>query len=254
MKKQSIYTYYFFGTCIRYLQDVKAGASIKGEGYILENIDSLLKSLDELSLHVTRRVAYDLAVFRDELSKKKGNKPVVSEEEASRLSKVMGGIRKTLDAEIMGFEAFVVTPKILDVKKLLDNVASLLAPDVFSSLPQIAKYDINEAGKCIAFERPTAAAFHVLRGTEEVLRLFYCTLIRRRRVSPLMWWDMVNDLRSRQKTKKHETLYNNLDNIRFSFRNPTQHPEKIYDIHEVQDLWSLCVEAINRMIRILKAK
>ena len=42
-------------------------------------------------------------------------------------------------------------------------------------------------------------------------------------------------------------LLNNLDNIRQSFRNPTQHPEKIYDIQEVQDLWSLCVDVVNRM-------
>jgi len=42
-----------------------------------------------------------------------------------------------------------------------------------------------------------------------------------------------------------------LDNIRRSFRNPTQHPDKIYDIQEVQDLFGLCIDAINRMITLL---
>jgi hypothetical protein len=64
---------------------------------------------------------------------------------------------------------------------------------------------------------------------------------------------MVNDLRIRTRTKKHVTLYNNLDNIRLSFRNPTQHPEMIYNLDEVQDLWALCVEVINRMINIISS-
>jgi len=40
-----------------------------------------------------------------------------------------------------------------------------------------------------------------------------------------------------------------LDHIRRSFRNPTQHPDKIYDIQEAQDLFGLCVDAVNRMSR-----
>src|SRR5258706_16076864 len=105
-------------------------------------------------------------------------------------------------------------------------------------MPPIAKYDVEEAGKCIAFERPTAAAFHLLRGTESVLKDFYCTMIKQKRCQ-LMWGPMVADLRKRPKTKKNIVLLDNLDNIRRSFRNPTQHPEKIYDIQEVQDLWGL---------------
>ncbi len=164
----------------------------------------------------------------------------------------MNDIRKTLEVELAGFTAFVVTPKILDTGKLLNNVPSLLRPNVFSDLPEIAQHDLSEAGKCIAFERPTAAAFHLLRGTESVLRNFYCILIHQKRIPPpLMWANMVIDLRKRPKTKMHVTLYNNLDNIRLSYRNPTQHPEKTYDINEAQDLWSLCVEAINRMTTIL---
>jgi hypothetical protein len=43
-------------------------------------------------------------------------------------------------------------------------------------------------------------------------------------------------------------LLNNLDNIREHYRNPTQHPDKVYDINEVQDLFGLCIDAINRMV------
>jgi hypothetical protein len=133
----------------------------------------------------------------------------------------------------------------------LENIGSLLAPGVYRKLPELARYDFAEAGKCIAFERPTAAAFHILRGTEGVLKHFYLTMIKRGRIKNLLWGPVVEDLRAHRKTQKHEVLYSNLDNIRRSFRNPTQHPDMTYDIHEVQDLLPLCIETINRMVKIM---
>lgn len=90
------------------------------------------------------------------------------------------------------------------------------------SIPKVAQYDFEEAGKCLAFERSTAAAFHILRGTEGVLRSYYCSLVRRKesRVNPLLWGPMVDSLKKLQK-QPPIVLLNNLDNLRFSFRNPT---------------------------------
>jgi hypothetical protein len=253
MKKEPIDGYIYFGACVRYLQDCEPGIKINGRGYILYNIGSFFDYLDALGLQVTQRASEELANIRDEFSKKTDKNAELTQEEASRLGKIIENIRNTLEAELAGYHAFVVTPKILDTEKLLNDVSALMRPKVFGALPEVAQYDLSEAGKCIAFERPTAAAFHLLRGTESVLRHFYCTLIQHKRIPPpLMWADMVNDLRNRLKTKKHVTLYNNLDNIRLSYRNPTQHPEKIYDIHEAQDLWPLCIEVINRMALILQ--
>ncbi len=215
MKRQSISSYFYFGTCMRYLQDAPVGHKIKGKGFILGNIGNFLTSLNALSLEVTCRTsAYDdLVAFSKELEKVTDKDAELSADQSSKLIELITDIRKTLAAELLGYEAFIVTPKILDTKKLLDDVASLFAPNMFSTLPDITQYDFTEAGKCIAFERPTAAAYHLLRGTEAVLRFFYCTLVHQKRVSPLMWGNMVIDLRNRQKTKKHATLYNNLENI-----------------------------------------
>lgn len=247
--------YLYFGTCLRYLQDAPTGHRIKGTPSILDNIDRFLQTLGDIGLEVTLRISAcrDLMDFREELDKTTPTGAELSVNQGDKLSRLMTDIRQTLEAELLVREAFVVTPKILDVSKLLNNVDALFAPDIFSELPEISQYDFAEAGKCIAFERPTAAAFHLLRGTEAVLRHFYCTFVRRKRVSHLMWGDMVKDLRERRKTKRYVTLYNNLDSIRLSYRNPTQHPDKVYDVQEVQDLWPLCVEVINRMTRILKA-
>ncbi len=253
MEKKSINNYFYFGTAVRYLQDTTEGLSIFGEGMVLDNINSCLSNIDSLNLQVTEVASYKLSSFRDKLKIINDKEAKLSSDQAKELRDICHELRPTLQAELVTHEAFVVTQKRFNVNGLLEDIGSLMSPNVFSSLPDITQYDFSEAGKCIAFERPTAAAFHLLRGTEAVLRMYYCSLIRRNRVSPLLWGDMLRDLRLRTKTKRHVTLYNNLDNIRYSYRNPTQHPDAIYDIHEVQDLLPLCFETVNRMMKILKA-
>jgi len=249
MQSKSILSYIIFGTELRFIQDVKAGWLVHKRGWILENINRFFAHLQEFDLPVTQRAAYNLRQFGDELAKSNSDHKL-TDNEASKLGTIMNNLRNTLFAEADGHLAFIVIDKRIDVNKLLSDVPALMAPNIFNSLPDIAQYDFIEAGKCIAFELPTSAAFHMLRGTEAVLRYYYCSVVQRGRVKQFLWGPMVDSLR-RRRVPPPLPLLDNLDNIRRSFRNPTQHPEKIYDIQEVQDLFSLCVDVINRMITLL---
>jgi hypothetical protein len=104
---------------------------------------------------------------------------VLTPEEAEELRSIMNELRPTLDAESEGNIAFIVNDKRIDVNKLLDDVPSLMAPDVFLTLPEVAQYDFIQAGKCIAFELPTSAAFHLLRATEATLRHLYLAVTQK---------------------------------------------------------------------------
>ena len=246
MKPKSIFRYIWLGTCLRFLQDSRVDAPVHGEGRVLENIDAFIKNLKENELNVTLRACDTLFKIQENL-KAKPKEATLSSTEAEELSRQMTNIRLTFEAETQGFFAYVVMDKRIDVKKLLGAIDQLFKPNIFEFLPVIARYDFKEAGLCIAFERPTAAAFHILRGTEDVLRTYYKKYFRPAKIG-LTWGQIIVELRNKTKGKKPDpVLVNNLDNIRNSFRNPTQHPEKIYDIQEVQDLFSLCIDAINRM-------
>jgi len=252
MQYQTLFSFYWLGTCLRFLQDAGEGTGVHGSGYITENIDSFFVGLKNLKLKVTIRVSEELLCPIHEELKKLPQGAVLTKEKGKELSTCMTNIRYTLDAELKGIGAYTPTPKRLDLDHLLSTVAELFAPDVFLRLPEIAQYDLSEAGKCIAFERPTAAAFHLMRATEAVLRFYYESMVKQNRINGRMWGPLVQDLRTKKKTARHETLNNHLDNIRVSFRNPTQHPEARYDIHEVQDLWSVCVDVINKMMKVVK--
>ena len=161
----------------------------------------------------------------------------------------MQEIDHILSAEAGITNAFILLDKRIDLAKLMDNVPALFSKNTFDKMPDIAKFDFKEAGKCIALERPTAAAFHLLRGTESVLRYYYECTVKRNRTKSLNWGPIVDSLRNQRKPPA-DALLNNLDNIRLNFRNPTQHPEKIYTLDEVQDLFGLCEDVVNRMISL----
>ena len=249
MESVPVYRFWQFGTTVRYLQDIQAEYAIHGSGNVLHNIKALFARLEELNLRVTIRAAYELQAFQTELGALLQDAKV-TQAQAQKLNRLIHALRQTLEAELKGINAYTISPKRLDVEKLTSDVASLFAPDVYQSLTPLAQYDLSEAARCIAFERPTAGAFHLMRATEEVLRGYYCHYVRRDRISPMLWYPMVQALQQHRKAKANDTLHRQLDNIRVSFRNPTQHPDKVYDIHEVQDLFGLCVDSINRMRRL----
>ena len=234
------------GTCLRFLQDQKKDMKAHGKGFAIANIESFLAALDDLDLHVTKRAAYKLENVLKKLKKKKKDE-VLTVEEASEVCAAASDARQTFEAETKGVYIYTVTEKRLDVKKLIDNPRDLFAPDVYDLCPDVARYDFAEAGRCVAFERPTAAAFHILRGSESVLREYYKRHVRPA-VEGLTWGQMTHPLRQKNRGKLPDpVILNQLDHIRNAFRNPTQHPDKIYDIQEVQDLLSLCVDIVNRM-------
>ena len=238
---------------MQFLLHQSKGAKLHGEKQVIHGIRDFLSNLENLNLQVSNRASWELRRLLKGFEKQE-KESLLSSQDSIILQRVMASLRNTVNAEIAGFEFFVTTPKRLDVAKLLNDPAALFAPDVFSNVTDLTRYDLTEAAKCIAFERPTAAAFHTLRATENVLREYYVKNVKRGRIKNPNWGPILHDLRSklikrRDSPKNIEILLNQLDYIRQQFRNPTQHPDKIYDIQEVQDLWSLCVDVINRMTK-----
>ncbi|MBI5022231.1 MAG: hypothetical protein HZB59_12410 [Ignavibacteriales bacterium] len=164
MISKPIFDYYFFGTALRYLQDAQVGWPIHNSEagmYVLGNIKRFLDNLAHLDLQVTQRAAIAL----DSLAKQLEQSPkdsLLTAEQALKLTTEMDQLRRTLEAELKGFVAYVVTPKRYEVSKLLKDVSSLFTPGTLNKLPPLAQQDLGEAGKCIAFERATASAFNLL--------------------------------------------------------------------------------------------
>lgn len=253
MDRIPIHKYVFLGTSLRYLQDCAEGWLIHAteDGlYVGDNIRIFLEELKELNLHVTERASFQLVDFYRELQKREDGE-CLSSADAYKLSTLMREIRPTFEAECKGIYALITSDKKYSIDRLTSNIEELFSPGVFSKLTNIAISDFQEAGFCIAYERPTAAAFHLLRGSEEVVRQYYKKFIRGK-AAPKTWGQITTDLKNKNRGKKPDPIViNQLVHIKDAFRNPTNHPEKNYDIHEAQDLMGLCIDIVNRMSKAL---
>ena len=251
MKAYPLENFIWLGGLTRYLLAVKEGRKIHGEGFILNNIQSFLDFLDKLGLKTTRVASDELISMRD-LLQAYPPKDGINAEHAEELRRIIEFVEHTLRAESATLRAYVLTEEKMDVARLVDRPDSFFGNKAYAKLPLVAQYDIVEAGKCIAFERPTAAAFHLLRATEDTLRKYFSVFFKKKKIENLTWGQLIMELRKKKrKPKPEKTLLDHLDNIRNNFRNPTDHPDMIYGIDEAQDLFALVVDVLKRLTNVL---
>lgn len=245
MKKQRITGFIGLGYRLGMLRFINEGITC---GVTIRIIDNVLRRLDTYDLTATRRCAKPLEPVRETISKNP-KKDLIGVSVANKIV----GISRKVDTLWMNESpdhiGYFVTEKRLRVDKLLDDVGGLFMASVFDRLPEIAREDLTDAGRCIAFDLPTPAASMLLRATEGVLGHFYCSCVRQRnkRIRELMWGGMLRHLQELKTNRPSNQLLNELDQLRQYYRNPTQHPKRRYTLDEVQDVFSLCVNVINQM-------
>jgi hypothetical protein len=150
-------------------------------------------------------------------------------------------------AEAITKKIYVLPSRRFNTEYLLSSPENLLKPGAFVKLEEIAKADFASSCRCILFGEATAAAFHILRATESVLKSYYFHHRRQNRLDKPMWGPMLTELRAKTRNKPPEALLSSLDLIRSAYRNPTQHPELIYEIDSAQDLFGVCLDVIGKM-------
>lgn len=144
---------------------------------------------------------------------------------------------------------FVMQPAeaslMLPVDQLLASVGAQVEgfPNAFPK----ASFEIEEAAKCLALNRDTAAVFHCMRSLESGIRAF-AKLLKVPdpiKASQKNWGAMLDQIKSalderwpRQKRlsgtagSEYEKIYATLDAVRNPWRNATMHVESIYPPHE----------------------
>ena len=247
MEKTHLYRFYMFGWDFHMLYGGYTSKSVKDAREFIKKITDFAENQHlDVTTQVIKSESSDLL---KNLNSQKADETAskVSMEETKLFART---IEKTLDAELRLKYAFILTPKRLDLNKLLDNVEELFGTGIFEKMSNLSKKDFREAGKCIAFERPTAAAFHILRATEETLRSFYHRKIPKKEQNELpLWKSMIDQLRKKPKVSK--SILDSFDNIRSNFRNFTIHTDTFYTMDEIQDLLLLCIEANSRATKEL---
>jgi hypothetical protein len=154
-----------------------------------------------------------------------------------------------LGAELALLSLYVVTQKAgFDTSILVENGAACFPQEVWSKAPE-AVPDLHQGTKCIAFELPTAAGFHLHRANESVLRRYWDAVTNNApRPASRNMGDYLKEMNDRgvgdPKVKAA------LKDLKDLHRNPLIHPE--HSLESVDDAIGLMNGIHNVMVNMFK--
>ncbi|HJR07521.1 MAG TPA: hypothetical protein VJ842_09705 [Pyrinomonadaceae bacterium] len=126
--------------------------------------------------------------------------------------------------------------------KLLVKADENLPQEVRNRLTNEIRDDIKAAGKCLAFDTPTAAGFHIIRAVEALIRAYHAratgtTLSTRSR----SWGTYLTGLRKHGADQK---VIGMIEHIKDFYRNPIMHPQESLTPDEALSLFHTSLSAI----------
>lgn len=243
MESRSCYGFIHIGLCIRLLLSVTKASKVN---FTLSHIEKLGTELKDAGFQVSIAGGNDIREVSKQLREMDSDE-VIGPELASDLKDTMRVFEKIVFAESQTKKIYVLPSRRFNSDYLLNNPKLLFKDEIFDKISELGCYDISSSCRCILFGEGTAAAFHILRATEEVLKQYYFHHKRTKRLKKPMWGPMTTELRNKKTNKPPEVLLNSLDMVRTSYRNPTQHPNATYDIESAQDVFGVCLDLIGKM-------
>jgi hypothetical protein len=154
---------------------------------------------------------------------------------------------KNFDREHRNIDVFTVLPKgIYDTHALIEKPEHKFPESIRACFTDQILYDIRQAGRCLAFEAPTAAAFHVLRATEALIRDYYRVLAGQS--WPFQQRDWGRYLTELNKLSGvNNDITSRLNEIKNCDRNPNIHPEANITLDKAPVMFELCSGVIYLM-------
>jgi hypothetical protein len=166
-------------------------------------------------------------------------------EAASRFETVLAEELNVLDTYSVAQKGVYATAE------LIESAERMIPEPLRAKMPAQAIFDLREAGKCLAFETPTASAFHLLRSVESMLLAYYELITQGKAPARMRNWGVyIKNLRA---TGKADTkILDFVDHIRETYRNPISHPEATITTDEMLVLFGVATAAIVQIALALK--
>jgi hypothetical protein len=249
MKKVNLHQFYSFGSIVHPLTEIKEGDEIKQINWKLQSAKSWLEFFCEdnmLPLVVcktaARKVIESVSPATEFAEDKK-----LDFLEAYEIRTSAREFETVFSAEIQTFATYFASQKgIYSTSDLIERTGKVFPESLRSRLPKECIADISQAGKCIAFEVPTAAAFHIIRATESVIRLYYAYVVKKPLKPQLRNWGAY--IKNLNEAGADPKITGFLDHIRELHRNPVLHPEEMLTSEDALVLMGAATSAIVQMM------
>lgn len=201
--------------------------------------DSVFRDAFRASAQAASRLLSELNILAPEIDPNVNFSELFPAWRIASLKTDFNKFEAVLVAELQGAALYFASAKGgYDTRALTDMGEALFPPSLAMKVPD-ALTDVRAGARCLAFDLPTAAAFHLHRANESVLRRYFDEVagFDNRPASSNMG-DYLNAL----KTKKlgDPKVLGALQTIKDLHRNPIMHPEE-------------CIETVDEAISLLSA-
>lgn len=179
MQKVRAWGFYNLGGAIHAISGLKAGTPLRDIDNMVYDawyalIDLKVNPLLLESFCQNEREALEREL--DCLSERCKNSPddLLGEIEAQDLSEAARKFENVLESRLSDMKIYYVSQtEWFSTDTLVEQGEKLLPSKVSWRLSDYAKNEMRQAGRCIAFELPSAAGFHIIRTLESVIRDYY---------------------------------------------------------------------------------
>lgn len=153
-----------------------------------------------------------------------------------------------LNSELsMGDAYYVLEKKPYSTLTLVTEGERLFPANVLDKVPE-SYGDLREAGRCLAFEVPTAAAFHIHRATEAVLRRYW-HVVTGKQAKPKQRSIGVYLAAMKKLKCGDEKVIAALTQMKDLHRNVIIHPEETLDMNEAIGLVGIANSVVAAMLK-----
>lgn len=264
MKRINIYTFYVLGNAMRPLESVEEGSNYKDVWHELTSARNNIKNVIDNELiplrtcrataqklinHITDVVPNDFNAAVEEISKN----GKLNWSQAYYIKESAKEFRTILAAELQLVDTYSVSQKgSYSTPDLIDHAEITFSEEIRKRIPADSIRDIQQAGRCLAFDVPTAAAFHILRAAEGVVREYHEVVSKGAAKLKTRNWGVY--IRSLTKLGADAKVLAALDQIRTMYRNPIIHPEDTVSLDEAMALFGVAQGAIFAMVEDIKKR
>ena len=156
--------------------------------------------------------------------------------------------------EMPDVAAYVVSQKgIYRTEDLIEHAEKQLTLTAQSILSAETIVDIQQAGKCLAYELATACTFHLWRAIETTMGQYFVFLGGRSFEDAKVQRNWAAKIKVLIDASADQKITAWLDHIRDKYRNPQTHPDEVVEIDEAQRLFSVALSSIEQMLLAIKA-
>jgi hypothetical protein len=168
------------------------------------------------------------------------------------LQRTLNGFMVSLQDELDRLPTFTVTRKgNLSIDSLVDGASNGYPESVLELIDESIVNEINQAGKCLAFELPTSSGFHILRSVEIGIKGYvHAVTGALPKINNRNWGEYIHQL----ELAGCGSDFTDVLKILKTKRNPLMHPQDSLEIDEAVSLFCICQAGMESLINDVRKR